>query len=688
MLTAIAFLLGSLEFLDLSGEKTVATRFVQRFPTDGAPSTQRTEVRLSYDEESLYVQFICHDTEPERIRARMLARGTEVREDDYVSIQLDTFRDQRRAYAFSANPLGIQSTAMWIEGQGWDDSFDTVWSSDGRLTDDGYVVSMTIPFKSLRFPDAATQSWGVMLERKIPRNNEEVYWPRYSSRIEGRLNQAGVLTGIENVSPGRNLQLIPYGAFHSVRARDVSDFDEPRAGIDMKYVVNKSLVLDLTLNPDFSQVETDSPQVTVNQRFEVFFPEKRPFFLENASAFQTPINLLFTRRIREPSAGLRVTGKLGPYSLGALVSDDDAAANADGAVMGAFRVARDVGEQSSVGAMYTHWSEGSGLRTNQVGGIDGRFKLGTNWTTSLQAVASTTMTPEGEAFSGPAVEVAVNRAGRQLNYDLALSDRSPGFRTALGFEPRPDVRSIHQLLTYRFRPEGERLIAFGPDVVYQSLWDHDGTRLGLTYGPAFKLEFTGQTELGIYALRSEETLRPEDHHSLDRTRSYDASSRGVLFSSRLIPEVSVDGSYAAGAAINLAPHSGEEPESEPLTSANVGIVLRPMTPLTIDNRYLYTRLGRAFTNHIVQSRWNYQLTRSLAVRAILQYDTLFARERTSLETTRNVNVDLLLTYFLHHGTALYVGYNGNRERSGPLLPPALPRDQYQLFVKLSYLVRF
>lgn len=687
MASAAALLLVSLGLLDLSGEDAVATGFVQRFPTDGAPSTQRTEVRFAYDDANLHVQFVCHDSEPEGIRARMLARGTEVREDDYVSIQLDTFHDQRRAYAFSANPLGVQSTAMWVEGQGWDESFDTVWSSEGELTEDGYVVSMTIPFKSLRFPDAATQTWGVMLERKIPRSDEEVYWPRYSSRIEGRLNQAGVLTGIENVSPGRNLQLIPYGAFHSVRATDVPDFDEPRAGVDVKYVANKSLVLDFTLNPDFSQVETDAPQVTVNQRFEVFFPERRPFFLENASTFQTPINLLFTRRIREPTAGLRLTGKLGPYSVGALVSDDEATTNGNGAVMGAFRVERDVGEQSSIGAMYTHWNESAGLGMNQVGGLDGRLKLGDNWTTSVQAVASTTTTAEGESVSGPALEVGVNRAGRKLNYDLALSDRSPGFRTALGFEPRPDVRRIHQLLTYRFRPEGERLLAFGPDLVHESLWDHGGTELGLTYGPAFKVELTGQTVLGVYALRSEETLRPEDHPALEETRSYDASSWGVLFSSRFVPEVSIDGSYAKGDAVNLAPLPGLEPESEALTSADIGLVIRPVTPLTIDNRYLYTRLDGAFTNHIVQSRWNYQLTRELAVRAIVQYDALLARERTSLETARNVNVDLLLTYFLHHGTALYLGYNGNRERLSPLLH-ALPRDQSQFFVKLSYLFRF
>ena len=294
--------------------------FVQRTPKDGDESTQRTDVYLSYDDTNLYVVFVSFDDDPAQVRARMVARGGQILDDDFVSIQIDTFRDQRRAYAFAANPLGIQNTGVWIEGQGWDYSFDTVWHSKGQRTERGYVVWMSIPFRSLRFSTASQQTWGLMLQRNIPRDNEESYWPSYSSRIEGRLNQAGLMTGIENVSPGRNVQLIPYAFFRSFRALDVSDLAQPRfvsdaaesrLGLDAKFVLKDSVVVDATVNPDFSQVESDEPQVTVNQRFEVFFPEKRPFFLENASFFQTPINLVFTRRIRDPSVGVRLTGQVG-----------------------------------------------------------------------------------------------------------------------------------------------------------------------------------------------------------------------------------------------------------------------------------------------------------------------------------------------------------------------------------------
>jgi hypothetical protein len=171
---------------------------------------------------------------------------------------------------------------------------------------------MAIPFRSVRFSPAAEQSWGISFTRNIPRFNEDSHWPRYSSRIEGRLNQAGTLVGLKGISPGRNLQLLPFGSFRSSRALDLRDPAQPRfaedrlqldGGLDAKLVVKDSLVTDIAINPDFSQVESDEPQVTTNQRFEVFFPEKRPFFLENASFFQTPINLFFSRRIADPQFG-------------------------------------------------------------------------------------------------------------------------------------------------------------------------------------------------------------------------------------------------------------------------------------------------------------------------------------------------------------------------------------------------
>jgi hypothetical protein len=260
--------------------------FIQERPDDGKPPTQRTVVYAGYDETRLYVIFVCYDNEPNLIRGRM-GRREDIFSDDRVEVWLDTFQDQRRAYVFATNALGIQRDATWTEGEGFDGSFDTLWYSEGKLTDQGYVVWMAIPFKSVRFPGVEGQSWGVLFKRDIGRYDEDVFWPYVTSRIEGRLNQAATLRGLSNISPGRNIQLIPYASFRSFRALDQRDPLEPRfqrdrsdpdVGLDAKFVLKDSLVLGVALNPDFSQVESDEPQITVNQRFEVFFPERRPFF--------------------------------------------------------------------------------------------------------------------------------------------------------------------------------------------------------------------------------------------------------------------------------------------------------------------------------------------------------------------------------------------------------------------------
>ena len=255
---------------------------------------------------------------------------------------------------------------LWTEGMRsqYDRSFDTVWQSRGALTDQGFVVWIAVPFKSLRFPPTLHQTWGIAFIRWITRNNESATWPWISTRIEGRLNQEATLEGLTHISPGRNVQAIPYASMRSFRALDQRDPNNPvftsedakfDAGLDTKFVVKENLALDATVNPDFSQVESDEPQVTINRRFEAFFPEKRPFFLENPNYFDTPINLVFTRRIVDPQFGVRLTGKQGPYAIGALVADDQSPGEivppedpvaGKRAFFGIFRLSRDIFRQS------------------------------------------------------------------------------------------------------------------------------------------------------------------------------------------------------------------------------------------------------------------------------------------------------------------------------------------------------
>ncbi|HEX6880858.1 MAG TPA: DUF5916 domain-containing protein, partial [Terriglobales bacterium] len=324
------------DFSDMRPSSTLANsmskidRFVQRSPTDGSPVSQRTEAYIGYTAKHLYVVFLCFDTEPSKLRAHM-NRREDIQEDDQIGLMIDTFNDHRHAYTLYVNPVGVQQDGVWSEGTEPDLSFDTVWNSTAHITKQGYVAWFEIPFKSLRFPHSPEQNWGILFERDIPRNNEASFYPAISSNQLGFLSQEATASGIKEISPGRNMQFNPYGSFSSFHALDTRDPNQARysnrlaqmrTGLDSKFILKDSLVLDTTINPDFAQVESDEPQTTINQRFEVFFPEKRPFFQENAGYFSTPINLVFTRRIADPTYGIRLTGKVGRWGIGTLLADD------------------------------------------------------------------------------------------------------------------------------------------------------------------------------------------------------------------------------------------------------------------------------------------------------------------------------------------------------------------------------
>src|SRR6266404_7148990 len=262
----------------VAAQMAAVNAFIQSSPTDGAPATQATTVYLGYDSTNFYAVWLCYDKEPGKVRSH-LQRRENIYDDDYVELQIDTFKDQRHAFVFDVNPAGVQADGLYSEGPGTDNSWDTLWESAGKTTSQGYMVLQQIPFRSLRFHASPSGiNWGVNLSRNIPRNSENDHWPKVSSRIQGSLRQEGTLSGLKDVSPGRNLQFIPYFAARSFRDIDTRDSLNPRfesktfdakAGLDAKMVIHDNLVLDATINPDFSQVESDQPQNTVNQRFEV-----------------------------------------------------------------------------------------------------------------------------------------------------------------------------------------------------------------------------------------------------------------------------------------------------------------------------------------------------------------------------------------------------------------------------------
>jgi hypothetical protein len=717
--------------------------FRQRVPSDGAPASEKTEAYFGYDDKNLYAIFVCFDRDPHQVRARM-SRREDVFDDDFVELMLDTFHDQRHAYAFFTNPVGVQADAFFTEGPdlelSFDMSFDTVWNSAGRVTDRGYVTWMAIPFRSLRFASSDPQTWGIMLARDIPRKNEKQFWPQNSSRILGRLNQAGQATGMEKISPGRNLQLIPYAIGRSFKELDLTNPSEifysqrkafGQVGLDAKLVLKDKFVIDATINPDFSQIESDQPQITVNQRFEVLFPETRPFFQENANYFQTPIDLVFTRRIADPKWGVRLTGKDGPWAAGFLVADTTSPGEqvdsrnplfGRHALFTVGRVSRDLGSQSSIGLLYAD-REVNGFY-NRVGGVDGRFKLNENWALTAQGAFSATINPEDGTFNqfsttgsyqaGNAAEVTLQRDGHKLHYFLDYADRSPNFRTLTGFDPQQDIRSLEQRLHYTFRPEGKHLISWGPILETFQNFDHEGNRINSGYFPSLRVELIGQTFLTVLYAQEMERLRPQDFSTLTNIQKYVRHTTEFTIDTNFLKKATLHADYRFGTRVNydapneqVLPQFPVTPFLARRTSANVNITVRPTHSLKIDNTYIMFRLRSlngpfgAMNNHILRSKWNYQFTKELSFRFIGEYNTVLANPYfTSLQTTKNFNADFLITYLVHPSTAVYVGYNSNLENltlplgtdsggqllhapGGPLL-----NDGRNFFVKASYLYRF
>src|SRR5712664_3348145 len=497
--------------------------FRQNIPGDGTPASESTIAYLSYDNKNLYVVFVCHE-EAGAVRAHLSKREA-TDQDDGVGLLLDTFRDFHRAYFFFSNPLGVQTDAIYTEGQGYDFSFDTLGDNAGRVTIDGYVVFFSIPFKSLRFSSDPEQTWGVALYRTILRKSEYDYWPYVTQRVEGLTQQFAPVGGLENVSPGRNIQFIPYGLLASDHFLNqppggppgfVDQF-EHRAGLDAKFVAKDSLTFDFTLNPDFSQVESDDPQVTVNQRFAVFFPEKRPFFIENAGFFMTPINLFFSRQIADPQFGSRMTGKLGKWTLGALAIDDRQPSlgfttgpyhtrAADGVV----RVTREFGKQSYIGGFFS--SRDFADTSNRVASLDARLKFTKNWVADVQAVHTWTRqdlnagqnclsfassNPSIGSQQGNALWTDASYTGRHFTFSTNYNDFSPNFCTEMGFVNRIDIRQNYAFGGYFWRPEKSKIIDFGPSVSETLDWDHNGVLQDWQAAVGFQVDLTKQTTVSI-----------------------------------------------------------------------------------------------------------------------------------------------------------------------------------------------
>ena len=443
------------------------TGFSQYAPDDGRAAADQTEVRVWYSPTAIYFGVRAHAAAGS-VRATLADRD-HVDNDDLIEIYLSTFNDGRQATVIGVNPLGVQLDGAAVEGTGQggrafgglsgapatDLSPDFVYESKGRLTDDGYEIEVRVPFKSLRYQPAPTQDWGIHIIRRVQSSGHDDSWVPARRSEASFLGQAGTLAGLTDLRRGLVMDLNP---FVTARAdgRDEAgawtyDGHRPEAGANVRWGVTPSLTFNGTVNPDFSQVEADATQFQIDPRQALFFQEKRPFFLDGIEFFSTPNNLVYSRRIVEPVAAAKLTGKKAGTTIAALFAVDDQRQSIDrqsNPVFNVLRVQRDLGSASRAGFIYTDRLDGD--YTNHVAGADAHLVWRKIYSVDLQGAVSRTELGSG-AFSGPLWQANFSRTGRRFSLRYALKGNAPDFRAATGFIARQGIVEgvvTHQLAFY------------------------------------------------------------------------------------------------------------------------------------------------------------------------------------------------------------------------------------------------
>ena len=708
--------------------------FIQTYPKDGQSATEATEVWLGHTKSALFFVFICHDRKAAEIRGH-LARRENILSDDNVSVLLDPFQDRRKGVLFKVNPAGVQADAAWDENNGPDYSYDQVWDSEGRVTGDGWMALMAIPFRSLRFRPNIS-NWGVVFMRNLPRNSESDCWPHVSSNVTGVLSQEATLSGIEGVTGSHNLQVNPYTIAQNEHTLETLNPSVPyfstrhlegASGGEIKAVLKDKIVLDMTVNPDFSDIESDQPQFTVNQRYPVYFPELRPFFLENANFFSTPtpLNLLYTRNIVHPEFGARLTGKLNHTNIGLLAIDDrepgDAVSPGDPlykkrAFAAVGRVSQDLGKGSNIGVLYADEEFGQGW--NRIGGLDFNARFNDKWTSFGQWVESST---KGNLDSGnrptysagPTWNLGVQRNGHAFNFNSNFQDYSTGFQSQLGFIQSSNLRNGFTYGSYQWFPKHRRFQTIGVEGNQNIAFDQQGNRVFRYISGDPYLLFPHNFVIAPILGQNSDTVGPPSYALLTRYKDFTENYGGFVLRGAPVPQLNFNIQAFRSGNVNYNPIAGKIPSLMNQENARVLFTLQPLRQLTADTTYLLDRDhsvadgALVYENQVFRTKINYQFTRAISARAIVEYDSTLANPaETSLLRTKQVGTEALLTWLPHPGTAIYIGYNNdmqnldrslcNRLSNGSCDPnnTTAPRstdflnDGRQIFVKASYLFRF
>ena len=657
-----------------------ASGFTQREPREGEAATEPTEVRILYDNAFLYIGAMCFDSRPDEIRANEMRRDVDLKDNDYLEVIFDTFLSRRNGFYFAVNPLGARRDAL-IQDNGsninWD--WDGIWTARTKVSDRGWSVEMAIPFKTLRFSKLEDQIWGVNFGRQIARKREETFWTpvlrNYGRDGNLKASYLGRVSGLNNLGQGERLQIMPSLISGFKKADRSAAFKaEAEPGLDMKYRLASNLTADVTVNTDFAQVEADQEQFNLT-RFDLFFPEKREFFLEGADIFrigerthlhENPSALMFFSRSiglskggREVPilGGIRLTGKAGGFEMGALDiatarlgtapngGHDSNGGNIDRTNYSVFRLKRDLFSKSSVGVMLFSKDSLDGPYFNRGAGLD--FSLAFGDYVKSSGFAFKTFTPGKSGRDGAAYLDFVYESDL-LSADLQVMDIGDNFNAEMGFVNRTGIRRYRSNLSFRPRPG---ILNIRKSYLYNKIIYIDNRRGRLesrlvefgnfnsfNNGAMLSFSYEGNRELLINSfLITQKVFIPVGRYSF------------VLWSGRFESDKSRDFAFEAGLKAG-AFYSGRlfQMSGKGLLrlSKNINVELmyeRNAFDLPVD--------GGHFTTHIAAGRFIYSFSPDLFAKTYIQWN--------SSEGLFKIN--FLVRWIYKPGANLYLIYNETRE---------------------------
>ncbi|MCD6193200.1 MAG: carbohydrate binding family 9 domain-containing protein [Candidatus Aminicenantes bacterium] len=650
--------------------------FLQFLPKEKEKPTQKTVVYLGRDKKNLYIAFRCFDTEPQKIRASVTNRDN-IMDDDWVLISLDTFNEKRRAFWFILNPLGIQLDAIRVEEGGDDNlnaSWDTVFYSDGQIDDQGYIIEVAIPFKSLRFPNTPEKKWGLVLGRTIARSGEIIIWPTMTKSIPGLLTQEGEFVIRGEVEKGRNFEFMPILTTLKTSEKKI----DLQPGLNFKWGISSDITLDLTLNPDFSQIEADAPQIDVNRRFALYYPEKRPFFLEGMEIFRFPqIEMVYTRRIIDPIAGAKLTGKVGRFAYGLLTALDTSPTESlwevhngrshtsDNALFNIFRIKTDVFSESYLGfCLADKEIDGS---YNRVFGFDGQFRFKNHYFFSFQAVASQSKFDDETTSLAPAVFVDAYYYSKYWGGGFYWMSIHPEFEAASGFVNRVDYRTINAYTFFNLYPEKKNLSSINFHFSLGRRYDYFSSNVqDEWFRGRINVRFTEFNQLTMVYTRSMEQYSGRNFYK----NTLYLTGQFIMFK-WLTP---------LGFELATGDNIFYDPEDPFLGYSNTYGVFMNFRPskrwqmgVTFSKQTFWERWGgrQLFDYNVIRQRTTYQISKELSLRVIMDYNHFY----------KKIYGSFLLSYILKPGTVFFLGLENNllRGESGKYAQ----RD-YSIFIKFSY----